>query len=90
MKNVRIWSSFDPYFPAFILNSKRYGPEKLRIRFTQWEFTKNNRSYFNYEILFKGYLKSATIVSSESLWVHKNSIPIVPIPIIPIPIPNEL
>ena len=42
-KNVRIWSFYGPYFPAFVLSTERYylsafilcagkyGPEKLRI-----------------------------------------------------------
>ena len=38
VKSVHIRSFFGPYFPAFGLNTGKYGPEKLRIRtlFTQW------------------------------------------------------
>ena len=32
VKSARIRSFSVPYFPAFVLNTGKYGPEKLRIR----------------------------------------------------------
>ena len=39
VKSVRIQSFSGPYFPAFELNMRKQGPEKLQIRilFTQWK-----------------------------------------------------